>query len=42
MCIFGLHFDVVGGWMMFAGIVSAVELAFCPEKTEELLCLPTF
>ncbi len=28
--------------MMFAEIVSAIELAFCLEKTEKLLFPPTF
>ena len=40
--IFGLHFDVIGWRMMFAGIVSTIELAFCPEKSEKLLCVMTF
>ena len=34
MYIFLLHFYVVGWWIMFTGIVSMIELAFCPEKTE--------
>ena len=42
MDILGLHSNAVGKWMMFTGIVSMIELALHPEKTEKLLCRPTF
>ena len=42
MHILGSYFSAVGWWMMLAGIVSMIELAFGPEKTEKLLCQSAF
>ncbi len=42
MYVLGMHFDVVGRQMMFAGVVSSIELAFRPEKMEKLLCMVIF
>ncbi len=42
MYVLGMHLDVVGGWMMFAGVVSTIKLSFCPEKMKKMLCMMTF